>query len=283
MPTKTSERQKTEVPIRPTEGTELRLVPLKRVEVRAADDDGKPIGFKGHAAVFDSRTRIGGRWGWYEEIAPEAFNSALERPDDVRLLKNHNPDLILARTTAGNLRLSVDEVGLFTDADMTPTTYAQDLALSLEVGDVSQMSFAFRVLKDEWSAINVGEDDEAELRRILDVELWDVSPVTYPAYADTDAALRARESELVCRSLGLDDPVTRHEFVSALQQSEPDPDLSAALRAAATRLAERAETLGPPASGSDPDDRHANGASGPSLEVIQMRARLKAKRLGLPV
>lgn len=258
------------------EGTEVRLVSLTGIEVRASQQDG-PIGFKGHAAVFDSRTRIGGAWGWYEEIARGAFDSAIDRGDDVRLLKNHNPDLILARTTAGNLRLSIDDVGLFCDADMTPTTYARDLALSLDAGDVSQMSFAFRVLKDEWSIINAGQDDEAELRRILDVELYDVAPVTFPAYADTDASLRMREMELVCRSLGLDDEGERHRLASALATTELDPDLSAALRAAATRLAERAETLGSPASDPAPDDRDASGT--PVVLNAAERLRLRALTL----
>lgn len=252
-------------------GTELRLAKLTGVQVRAEGDG--PIPFKGHAAVFDSRTRIGGRWGWYEEIARTAFDSALARPDDVRLLKNHNEDLILARTTASNLRLSTDDIGLYTEADMTPTTYARDLALSLDAGDVTQMSFAFRVLKDEWSVINVGdEENEAELRTILDVELWDVSPVTYPAYVDTDASLRAREMDLVCRSLGFDDPDTRHQLATALQQSEPDPDLAASLRAAASRLTERAETLGQPASSPDDDGRNATGdALSPTTDDIRRR------------
>jgi uncharacterized protein len=221
-------------------GAEIRLADMSGVDVRAAAD-GSPIPFTGHAAVFNSRALIGGKWGFYEEVMPGAFDSALERGDDVRLLKNHNEDLILARTTAGNLRLSVDAVGLVADADMTPTTYAKDLALSLAAGDVTQMSYAFRVLRDEWSVVNVGGPDERELRQIFDVELFDCSPVTYPAFADTDASLRMREMDLVCRSLGADDPTARHHLVRALAE-EPDNDLAVSLRAAAMRLADGAAT-----------------------------------------
>lgn len=259
------------------DGLEVRLVTLSGIEVRAPQGDG-PIGFKGHAAVFDTRVRIGGRWGWFEEIDPRAFDSALERPDDVRMLKNHNTDLVLARTAADNLRLDTDNIGLFVDADMTPTTYAKDLALSLNTGDVSQMSFGFRVLKDEWSTINAGEDDEAELRVIQDVELWEVSPVTFPAYADTDASLRAREADLICRSLGLDTPEERHRVVAALAETDPNPDLAAALRAAATRLTERAASLG---STPEPQDDPQPASAVRSMTDVRRRHNLRAQQLGI--
>lgn len=255
-------------------GLENRLVTLAGVEVRA-DDDG-PVGFKGHAAVFESRTQIGGKWGWAEEIARTAFDSALERPDDVRMLKNHNADLVLARTTAGNLRLSTDKVGLVVDADMTPTTYARDLGLSLAAGDVTAMSFGFVVRSDEWSLLDAGTDDESELRVITDVELWEVSPVTFPAFQDTDASIRAREMELVCRSLGFDNPDDRHRIVEALKRTEPDYDLATVLRAAATRLTERAETLTLPAS--DGGDETT-----PGLTELCARFELTARRLRAPL
>jgi uncharacterized protein len=263
-------------------GTEVRIVGnLTDIEVRElrADGDGEEtIGFTGHAALFDNRIKIGGKWGWYEEIAQGAFDSALEREDDVRLLKNHNPDLILARTTTGRLRLSVDDIGLVVDADMTPTTVAKDLAMSLSYGDITQMSFGFRVLSDEWSTLNAGTDDEAELRRILDVELWDVSPVTFPAYPDTDAALRAHEMDLICRSLGID-PGERHQLLDALGRTEPNPDLSAQLRAAATRLTETADSLTSHASEQGADTRDASGSAPTS--VLRLRHQLRASQLGL--
>jgi HK97 family phage prohead protease len=201
------------------EGRELRLASFGSLEVRFADD-GAPIPMRGTAAVFNKRALIGGRWGWVEQIAPGAFDRVLE--DDVRMLKNHNPDLVLARTTAGNLRLRQTSDGLETEAEMTPTTYARDLALSMQAGDVTQMSFAFEVAHERWDEL--GEDDPDfgetafnEIRTITEIKrLYDVSPVTYPAYVDTDASLRMRELRAIAEGLGLDEDGL-HELANAVR------------------------------------------------------------------
>lgn len=189
---------------------------------RAAGDDGQPIGFAGHAALFNKRTWIGSRrWGFWEEIAPGAFAKTIQEAD-VRFLHNHNPDLVLARNTAGNLRLSEDDVGLATDADMTPTSYARDLALSLAQGDVTQMSFSFDMIAYTWEEADDGE----ELIRVTEVALWDVATVTYPAYVETDAALRM-DLVAAARASGFD-----AVDIDALARrlADPDPDLIASLR-----------------------------------------------------
>lgn len=183
-------------------GRELRTVMLDSSAVtRAKDDDiTDGIGFKGHAAVFNSVTQIGGkRWGWREQIGEGAFAKTIKEAD-VRFLINHNPDLVLARTLSNTLRLSEDNTGLATDADLARTSYGEDLAISLERGDVTQMSFAFRVVKEEWEE---GDDDELPLRTLKEVELFDVSAVTYPAYNDTDAGLRTVALDVLARSLNL--------------------------------------------------------------------------------
>lgn len=157
---------------------------------RAAGADGS-IGFKGHAAVFDTRVWIGSkRYGFWEEMAPGCFAKTLGEAD-VRFLHNHNPDLLLARRrlvepVVDTLRLAEDQVGLDVDADMAPTSYAKDLAISLDRRDCTQMSFAFDMVAYEWSYLA----DGTELLRHTEVALSDVSTVTYPAYVDTDAALR---------------------------------------------------------------------------------------------
>jgi HK97 family phage prohead protease len=184
---------------------EVRAVPLTRTEVRA-DDDGEAIGFRGHAAVFDSRTWIGPkRWGFWEEIAPGAFRDVLG--DDAAFLINHDPNLVLARNPA-TMQLSEDDTGLAVDADLARTNYGVDLAISLNRGDVTQMSFAFEVRDEQWLE---EEDSGDEIRRILAVKrLWDVSAVTYPAYPDTDASLRAQGIEVLARHRGLDLSQARH-------------------------------------------------------------------------
>src|SRR5690348_16195420 len=163
---------------------ERRVINTK-VEVRAAADGGS-IPMAGHAALFNTRAEIFP--GYFEEIAPGAFNDAIGR-DDVRLLINHDPNYVLARTASGTLRLSEDATGLANDADMAPTSYARDLAISMERGDITQVSFAFRAQAEDWTELPTGD----WLRRINQVQLFDVSVVTYPAYEGTEAALRSAE------------------------------------------------------------------------------------------
>lgn len=236
----------------PPDGRELRLVELRDVEVRQSDDDTKPIGFKGTASVFMKPTRIGGRFGWWEQVDRGFFDSALARPDDARMLKNHNTDLPLARVSAGSLRLATSDDGLGVDADMVPTTYARDLALTLDARVVTQMSFAFSLAADRWEILTEdqpwGGKEGEELRTLLDASLlWEVSPVTFPAYADTDAALKSFDA--FCHDLGIDQPAERQRLAVALRSGDPSPDLAERLRAAATRL----EAPAAPHASGDPD------------------------------
>jgi uncharacterized protein len=164
------------------------FVSIEKRAVKRAEDGS--IGFKGHAAMFDSRTLIGSkRWGFYEEIAPGAFRKTIGEAD-VRFLFNHDPSFILARNKAGTMRLAEDDQGLAVDADMGPYSWAGDVAVGLDRGDLTQMSFAFDPIKWERSA----DDDGIPVYRLTEVRLWDVSVVTYPAYEDTDAGLRDDET-----------------------------------------------------------------------------------------
>lgn len=140
--------------------------------------------------MFEQRAWIGPPdVGWWEQVSPGAFSRAVNE-DDVRFLFNHDESRVLARTAAGTLVLREDRAGLVVEADMAPTTYAQDLAVLLERGDVSQMSFGFAIAKQTWETL----DDGTELRTIEQVDpLFDVSAVTFPAYEGTDAAMRAVE------------------------------------------------------------------------------------------
>lgn len=177
-----------------------RLIRTARIDHRAITraDDGS-IGFKGEAIVFDTPTWIGSkRWGFWEEIAPEAVTKTL-READVRFVVNHDPNLLLARTSAGTLRLDPTASGLQVDADMAPVSYAADAAVLLERGDLREMSFAFEPLAWEYT-----ERDGEDVYRITDLTLYDVSVVTYPAYASTSAGLRSVAFDALCRAAGLD-------------------------------------------------------------------------------
>lgn len=199
-----------------------RLVRTARIDNRAVTrtDDGA-IGFRGEAIVFDTPTWIGSeRWGFSEEIAPEAVTRAL-READVRFVVNHDPSLLLARTTAGTLRLSATPTGVEVDADMAPVSYAEDAAVLLERGDLSQMSFSFEPLAWEYE-----ERDGKDHYRITDLNLYDVSVVTWPAYATTTAGLRSVAFDTLCRAAGLDAHAERR-LIRGLTDS-PDPLLDVA-------------------------------------------------------
>lgn len=154
-------------------------------EVRAEKREDKTV-VRGYAAKFDSLSENLG--GFREIIAPGAFDDVLN--NDVRALINHDSSLILGRTTAGTLRLSVDATGLQYEYDSPDTSYARDLLVSLERGDVDQSSFQFFVEKDDWN-----EDAEGRLIRTIQKvsRLLDVAPVTFPAYPDTTVAKRNME------------------------------------------------------------------------------------------
>lgn len=157
-----------------------------RVEAR---QEGEPPKIIGHAAVFNQLSEDLG--GFREQIAPGAFAGAV-KTDDVRALWNHNPDFVLARTVSKTLTLKEDARGLSIEIDPPDTQVARDLLVSIERGDVSQMSFGFSVKPD---GQNWGKDDEGRnIRTLTDVRLFDVSPVTYPAYPQTDVAKRSLQA-----------------------------------------------------------------------------------------
>lgn len=166
---------------------ERRTVDVTGLRIERAQD-GKPHRLEGHAAVFDSETVIG---NWFREvIRAGAFAQSIADKDDVRALWNHDANHVLGRTAAKTLRLKEDDTGLFFSADLPDTQTARDLAVSVDRGDVSQCSFGFELRSTDGQRWIAGEKGMLDLRELLDVKLWDVSPVTFPAYEDTDVGLR---------------------------------------------------------------------------------------------
>lgn len=192
-----------------SEVLERRTRPLSITDARVITRaEGDPVKvFTGHAAVFNSRTAIGNplRWGWYEELAEGAFTKTLTE-GDARFLVDHDSRLLVARVTAGDLQLAEDDIGLATTVDPLDTelSYVRDLVRNLEMRRITGMSFGFYVVRDEWTSIEVevtGADgktttEQAELRRLLELRLLEVSAVTFPAYEDTDAGLRKMTDEV---------------------------------------------------------------------------------------
>jgi HK97 family phage prohead protease len=160
---------------------ERRTFTVRDVEARQAED-GK-MRLSGYAAVFNESSVP---LPFKESIAPGAFRKTLSETPDVRLLINHE-GLPVARTKNGTLTLTEDDRGLYMDAEIADTSEGRDLYKLVERGDVDQMSFAFRVIRQKWS--------EDRSRRVLtEVSLadGDVSVVTYPAYPTT--SVEAREA-----------------------------------------------------------------------------------------
>jgi len=156
-------------------------------EVRAVSDG--LVRVQGYAAVFDVATNIGDMF--MEVIAPGAFRSALDRGDDVEFLINHG-GLPIARSTAGNLRLTEDARGLYMEADLDPNDpdVARILPKMQRKGQLDQMSFAFQVPAggQTWSEPGGGE---IPVRTVTDTMLFDVSIVNRGAYPTTSIALRS--------------------------------------------------------------------------------------------
>ena len=161
---------------------ERRVFTLADIQIRAASDDAAKLHFTGRAVVYGQLSADLG--GWQEVIKPGAATRTLAANPDVRFLINHDANLLLARTTSGTATLSEDDNGVLVDADMADVSYARDLAVLLERGDLSQMSFGFWITRDSWSG-NLHQVEE------FDLDGGDVSAVTYPAFPQTSAELRA--------------------------------------------------------------------------------------------
>jgi len=160
---------------------------LEKLEVRATPDGGAIL--EGYATVYDYAYSIGDvdRGGFMETImGGAAAKSAGEA--DVRLLINHE-GIPLARTKSGTMTLESDDIGLRVTAQLDPMNpLSASLRSAMERGDMDQMSFAFRVLRDEWNS------DYSE-RKIYELKLFDVSMVTYPANPATVAKVRSDDAQ----------------------------------------------------------------------------------------
>ena len=151
-------------------------------------EDGALPKIEGYASVFNSDSED---MGFIERVKPGAFKGAL-KISDARALFNHDPNYILGRQSNGTLTLTEDKKGLHMSVQPPDTQLVRDMILTpIERGDITQQSFGFTVEADSWS----GLDTDKPVRTIEKVrELFDVSPVTFPAYQDTQVALRSLDT-----------------------------------------------------------------------------------------
>ncbi|MED2985474.1 HK97 family phage prohead protease [Bacillus thuringiensis] len=165
---------------------ETRTFDITKLSTRDATEE-QPFKITGYAAVFNSKTTICG--GFDEVIEPGAFARSLSENGDIRALFNHNWDNVLGRTKSGTLRLEEDEKGLKFEIELPNTSVGRDLAESMSRGDINQCSFGFWITEENWD-YNV----EPALRTIKEVELYEISVVSIPAYDDTEVSLvRSKE------------------------------------------------------------------------------------------
>ena len=159
------------------------------VATRVSKKGNKNI-IEGHAAVYGDLSEDLG--GFRERIKPGAFDGVLD--NDVRAFFNHDPNFLLARTSSGTLKLSTDKKGLKYSFNVPDTTAGRDLLVSMKRGDINQSSFAFTVEKDSWSESSKG----TEIRTIEKVSrLFDVSPVSIPAYPSANDLAIAKRSRMI--------------------------------------------------------------------------------------
>ena len=170
------------------------------VELRALtpdpspDGEGKKPSIEGSAVVYGKKSEL--LFGMFREVIEAGFfEGALKQ--DVRALWNHNPDLVLGRTKSGTLKLNDTERSLDVHIDPPDTQVGRDAVTSIKRGDVNQMSFGFTVKQggDEWKKETDGTSTRT-LKRGGCERLFDVSPVTYPAYPQTSVAVRSMMAAL---------------------------------------------------------------------------------------
>jgi len=166
---------------------EQRAIPA--IEFRVVDGAQGAATIDGYAAVFNVLSEDLGNF--HEIILPGAFSKTIQEAD-VRALWQHDPNFVLGRTRSKTLALAEDGVGLRYTIIPPDTQWARDALVTMRRGDVNQSSFAFRVIRDEWT--KTAED--VFTRSLIEVQLFDVSPVTYPAYPQTSAQARSRVFEL---------------------------------------------------------------------------------------
>jgi len=157
-----------------------------QAELRAMSE-GKPL-IEGYAAVFNQLSLVLCD-AFVERIMPGAFAESLMQ-DDIRSLWNHNPDFVLGRKQSGTLRLQEDAYGLHIENDPPDTQVGRDAVVSIGRGDVNQMSFMFDALEVAWSE---DPDTEQIIRSLYKVKLYEVSPVTFPAYPQTIVGVRGED------------------------------------------------------------------------------------------
>lgn len=170
---------------------EHRVLPAELATVRAEPaGEGQKPHIVGYAAVYydgTPRTEYKLWEGAVERILPGAFTRAVAE-DDVVALFNHDSNLLLGRKSAGTLKLTADNIGLHYDIDPPDTQAGRDTQTSLARKDLRGSSFSFVAMDEQWR-----KENGIRVREIRGARVYDVGPVTFPAYPATTAGVRSAE------------------------------------------------------------------------------------------
>ncbi|SHF16488.1 HK97 family phage prohead protease [Caloramator proteoclasticus] len=169
---------------------ELRQLVNERIEVREEQNqERRTIG--GYALKYNSPTLIRDRWGdeWLEEFAQGAFDKSIEKKNQ-KALWNHDSSKPLGSVKAGTLRFIPDITGLHYEIDLPNNSWGNDVYEIVKRGDVDGSSFGFIPIDDVWSKVQY-EGREVYKRSIIEAELIEVSPCTFPAYDSSSISSRS--------------------------------------------------------------------------------------------
>lgn len=167
--------------------TEKRELPQSTIELRETEDGQRTI--TGYAVKWEMKSHP---MGWFrrfkEQFKKGAFAESLTK-DDQRALWSHDTSKVLGRTKNGTLRLYEDDIGLRFELDLPNSTGGNDAYESIKRGDVDGVSFGFRMRKEEWDET----DPDNIVRTISQADLFEISPVGFPAYPDSQVSARSND------------------------------------------------------------------------------------------
>lgn len=172
----------------------VKRISNQNLKIRNSTDKKKII--EGYFIVFNEEIDLGE--GYFEKISSKALGDLSKK--DIRALINHNTDLVLARTINSTLKFKIDEKGLFGRIIINEKdTDAVNIYERVKRGDVSQCSFGFNI-KDYIQKI---KKDGSICTELTDIELYEVSVVTFPAYEQTNINARTKMKMDKCKTLAL--------------------------------------------------------------------------------
>jgi HK97 family phage prohead protease len=180
--------------------------------VRTLANGSKQV--SGYAIVFNSPASLG---DFTEICSPQMLSRTLKENPDVLALRDHKQELLLGRTSAGTLDLRVDSKGLAFTVTLPQTAIGDDTAENVRLRNLSGCSFGFTTVDDSWAV----DSDGNVVRTLLDVDLYEISITSFPAYQDTSVSARSRAAEMRSHITG----ITRSDDDLDEDDDDCDPEL----------------------------------------------------------